>query len=66
MHMEYFLKFYTAFAEDKSPTRIAEETGTQASRREPSVATISNVLRINRHEQDANAHYTESTAPSSI
>ena len=41
MDITYFLRFYTAFAEDKPPAQLAGEVVAQVLQRKPSVDTFS-------------------------
>jgi len=56
MYIEFFLKFYTAFADDKSQTHVSKGAEAEISRRKPTVAPLSAALHIEKSEEDADAH----------
>jgi hypothetical protein len=56
MDIIYFLRFYTAFAEDKPPEQLAGETEAKTSQRKPSVDAFSIAHRDDKLTQNAGAH----------
>jgi hypothetical protein len=56
MDIIYFLRFYTAFAEDKPPAQPAAKAEVQTSQRKPSVGAFSIAHRADKLAQDASAH----------
>jgi hypothetical protein len=56
MSIEYFLKFYTAFAEDKSQAQSTEKAVVEVSQRNPPVGSHSTVLGVDKFGRSADAH----------
>jgi hypothetical protein len=55
MDMTYFLRFYTAFAEDQSPSQPVGEAEALTAQRKPSIDAFSIVHREDKLAQDAGA-----------
>jgi hypothetical protein len=56
MNIQYFLEFYTAFAEDKSQAKPTGKAAAEASQKEPLIDVLSTVLRINKFGKNAESH----------